>query len=291
MDVKRVLLGLMSIVILLLASGCATTSGKQKPHVLSGEAPVEEVIARGDESFQAGDFQAAGILYQIAVNEEPSADHWFKLGVASSQLGNAELAVHSFYQALEFDPKHEGSLEKLGLYYTSRGDVDRARDFLNRLVAVDPSNWKAHNSLGVLADLEEDFDSARAHYTDAIKLRPDLAILWNNLGYSIYLLGEFDLAESYLKRALELDPSHEAARQNLALVYVRQEQYETAIATFLETKDIATAYTQVGYLAYKTGDYKTATDLLQEAIRQSPTYNKAAHSYLAAAREASKAAG
>lgn len=288
---NRILLTALWLAFALVVAGCATTSGSDKPHVLSGEAPVEEVIAKGDQSFESGDFQAATILYQIAVHQDPQPDYWFKLGLANSRLGNQELALHAFYQTLEGDPEHEGALEKLGLYYTSRGDVDRAERFLHRLVAVNPENWKAQNSLGVLADLEEDFASARDHYTEALKLRPDLPILWNNLGYSVYLLGELELAATYLERALELDPGHEAARLNLALVYVRQDRYEQALATFLETTDAATAYTNVGYLAYKTGDYHRATELLTEAIKQSPTYNKAAHGYLAAAREASKAAG
>jgi Flp pilus assembly protein TadD len=201
------------------------------------------------------------------------------------------MALHAFYQALELQPSHLGALENLGLYYTKRGEVDKARDFLERLLVGDETNWKAHNALGVLADLEEDFDAARDHYTDALKLRPDLAIVWNNLGYSVYLLGDLQLASDYLKRALELDPAHEAARLNLALVYVREDRYEEALAAFFETKEVGEAYTKVGYLAYKIGDYDKATDYLEEAIRRSPTYNKPAHSYLAAAREARRARG
>ncbi len=278
---------------LVLCTACATTPGKgdNGAHILSGEAPVETVVAKADASFQEGDYEAAAILYQIAVRQDPQADYWYKLGMASTHLANQEAALSAFYQALDVDPEHEGALEKLGLYYTSRGDVERARELLERLRRVNPDNWKAHNSLGVLADLQEDFDGARLHYTDALKLRPDLPILWNNLGYSVYLMGDLELASSYLGRALQLDPAHDAARQNLALIYVRQDRYDDALATFFETKDVATAYTSVGYLAYRVGDYSKATELLEEAIRRSPTYNRAAHSYLAAAREARKTAG
>ena len=41
---------IMLLLCFALASGCATQE-KDKPHVLSGEAPVEDVVAKGDESF------------------------------------------------------------------------------------------------------------------------------------------------------------------------------------------------------------------------------------------------
>jgi Flp pilus assembly protein TadD len=272
---------------MLLLSGCAT-SEKDKPHVLSGEAPVEDVIAKADESYQAGDFRAAAILYQIAIDTESSADAWFRLGMANNYLGERDKAVYSFMQALNQDPNHPGALEKMALFYTSRGDVPRAREYLVKLLEVDENNWRAHNSMGVLADLEKEFDQARDHYLAALKIRPDLAMLWNNLGYSVYLMGDLERAIKYITRALELDPHHEASRQNLALVYVRQDEFEAALATLLESEDVPTAYTNIGYLAYMVGNYEKAEEYLEEAIRQSPVYNKPAHTYLAATRQASK---
>ena len=272
---------------ILLLGGCATTDANN-PHVLSGEAPVGDVIAKGDEVFNAGDFQAAAILYQIAIEQAPTAEYWFKLGMATTLLKHRDQALYSFLQALELDPDHAGALEKMGLYYTSKGESKQAHVYLDRLLEVDRENWKVHNSLGVLADLEQEFAEARDHYLDALKIRPDLAILWNNLGYSVYLFGDYPRATTYISRALELDPGHEAARLNLALVYVREEKYEQALATFFQTEDVATAYTNVGFLAYKVGAYQKAEDLLEEAIRQSPTYNKSAHSLLAATRQANR---
>ena len=281
------LIRLLLLVCVIFVGACAST-GADKPHVLSGEAPVEEVVAKGDEMFGARDYVAAAILYQIAIQQEPTADCWFKLGVTKNQLKNSEQALYAFFQALDLDANHPGALEKLGLYYTSKGDTKHARIYLDRLVDVDADSWKAHNSLGIVADLEKDFTTARYHYTEALKLRPDLAILWNNLGYSAYLLGDFARAKTYMSRALELDSNLESAKSNLALVYVREANYEQALDTFDQNRDIAGAYTNVGYLAYRVGDLDKAEELLEEAIRQSPTYNKSAHAYLAATRRANR---
>ena len=271
----------------LALAGCATTASEE-PHVLSGEAPVEKVLQRADESYRAGDFKAATILYQIAIGEEATAETWFKLGMAENYQGNRDKALFSFLKALDLDPEHAGALEKMGLYYTSKGEVERARAYLDRLLAVDESNWRAHNALGVLADLEKEFSAATNHYLAALKLRPDLSMLWNNLGYSVYLMGDLERASTYMRRALELDPNYGPARQNLALVFVRKDEYDEALVILLEKQDVPTAYTNVGYLAYMVGDYDRAEQYLTEAIRQSPTFNKSAHTYLAATRQASK---
>jgi tetratricopeptide (TPR) repeat protein len=110
--------------------------------------------------------------------------------------------------------------------------------------------------------------------------------LWNNLSYSLYLVGDYPTAKTYMNRALELDPGLESARSNLALVFVRETDYEKALATIRKTKNFGTAYTTVGYLAYRVGEFAWAEELLEQAIGWSPTYNKPAHDYLAATRRA-----
>jgi Flp pilus assembly protein TadD len=270
---------------ILMFAGCASQQS-ESPHVLSGEAPVEDVIAKADESFTAGDFQAAAILYQIAIGQDPKSDYWFKLGLANAALKQQTKAIYSYSQAVALDEEHAGALEKLGLHYTAKGDIPEARNYLQELLDVEPTNWKAHNALGVLADLEEAFKEARNHYLEALKLRPDLALLWNNLGYSVYLLGDLDGAGMYIKRALQLDPAHRAARLNLALIHVRQAQYSEALAVLAKDADLPTAYTNLGYLSYRVGEYEKAEEFLLEAINQSPTFNRSAHTYLAAARQA-----
>ena len=277
----------LALGILIALGGCATKS-EQNPHVLSGEAPVDEVIAKADESFAAGDFQAAAILYQIAIGQDPQAETWFRLGLTNAAQRMPSQSVYSYQQALILNRDHSGALEKLALHHVAKSEVDEASKYLHELLRVAPDNWKAHNGLGVVADLQKEFGAAREHYLNALKLRPDLALLWNNLGYSVYLIGELDQAAEYMARALMLEPGNKPALLNLALVRVRQERYADALAILSKDDDLAGAYTNLGILSYRVENFEKAEHFLSEAIVQSPTYNGIAHDYLALSRKAAE---
>jgi len=110
-------------------------------------------------------------------------------------------------------------------------------------------------------------------------------MLWNNLGYSLYLADNLVGAEVNMRKALSLDPDHSAAKRNLSLIFARQGLYAEALKIMLTAESKATAYTDIGVLAFKLGDYDQAELLLTEAVRVSPTYNAVASRNLAAVRE------
>jgi Flp pilus assembly protein TadD len=278
--------GLVLVCVSMLLVGCASTP-PENPHVLSGEAAVASVIREGDASAQRGDYETAALLYrQALVQHPPSAETWYRLGMALTYLDEPDQAAWAFRNTLAFDPDHAGALERLGLYFTARGPSDDAAAYLQRLLVVDPDNWRGHNALGVLSDLQADFEGAALHYHAAVELRPDAPLLWNNLGYSRYLAGDYRSAHRHIEAALQLDPDFHAARMNLALVYARQRKYDDALRTMLHAGDDVAAYNDVGYLAFQMGHYARAEAFFVEAIERSPTYNVRANQNLAAVRKA-----
>lgn len=276
---------LLLILGLPLAVGCAS-SGGSRADLLSGEAAVEEVLARAHQAARARDYRAAVVLYHQVLKQEPSADVWYLLGMSLTAAAEPERAVDAFQAAVDLDPGHRGSLERLALYFTAKSRVQQAMPHLERLVEVDPENWLAHNAQAVLADVEGRFDDAAGHYAAAFALNPDSPMLWNNLGYSHYLAGDHDTAMVYLLEALRHDPDYAMARYNVALVLARSSRYEDAVEMMMSVAEEADAYADVGYLALKMHDYAAAERLLTRAARASSTYHRRAHRHLAAAREA-----
>ncbi len=267
-------------------TGCATKG--EPPHVLSGEATLDAVMARADGSARSGDFRAAAILYQQALSQEPSAEAFYRLGLSLRHMGRSDGAIQAFRSALSLNADHTGSLERLGLDLTSRGEVAEAAVHLRRLESLTPGNWRVHNALGIVADLEGRFRDAQAQYSEALALLPDSAKLWNNLGYSHYLAGNDDEALVAMRKALALKGDYPPARNNIALVLARQGRYQDAIGVLSRVGGQSDAHADVGYLAFRMGDYDEAEALLAEAIRLSPTFHQQAHRNLAAVREARK---
>ena len=279
---KRISLTLICLV--LLMGGCAST-GNKEASVISDEAPVDRIVAKADQAAVAGDYNAAATLYRHALNVEPGVDVWYRLGMSLTMLGEQQQAMWAFSNVLEQEPEHVGALQRVALYLTSKGDLEQAPAYLDRLLAVDPDNWRAYNALGVVADLRDQPAEAAIHYRTAIDLNPESALLWNNLGYSQYLAEDFLSAEENMRKALTLDPDYNAAKRNLSLIFAWQGLYAEALKIMLTAENKTTAYTDVGLLALKLGDYNQAELLLSEAVRVSPTYNAVASRNLAAVRE------
>lgn len=276
---------------LLYGGGCATT-GVDPADVVSGKAPVGAIVERADQAAAAGDYHAASILYQQALGKRPDAEVWYRLGAAYAQLGQEERGIWAYRNALRLEPDHGPSLQAVGFYFTTRDLPDEARPYLERLLELQPDNWRAQNALGVVADLQGRFDAAVGHYGRAIELNPGSPMLWNNLGYSYYMAGDYDAAWEHIARALQMDPQYDGARHNLALVLARHAHYDEALRVMLGGGvEEAQAYCDLGYLAFKMGDFQAAEDMLMEAIRRSATYHRQAHRNLAAVREAMVAAG
>lgn len=279
---KRISLTITCLV--LFMGGCAGT-GTKEASVMSDEAPVDKIVAKADQAAVAGDYNAAATLYRHALNVEPDVDVWYRLGMSLTMLDEQQQAMWAFSNVLEQEPEHVGALQRVALYLTSKGDLDQAPAYLDRLLAVDPDNWRAYNALGVVADLKDEPTEATAHYRAAIDLNPESALLWNNLGYSLYLTEDLLGAEENMRKALSLDPNYSAAKRNLSLIFAWQGLYAEALKIMLTAESKPTAYTDVGLLALKLGDYDQAELLLSEAVRVSPTYNAVASRNLAAVRE------
>jgi len=95
----------------------------------------------------------------------------------------------------------------------------------------------------------------------------------NLLGLAYQESERLDLAVRHFERALELKPDFSQARNNLAVVLLRQEQWEAAVAHLLQLKDDLLyptphyAVTNLGYAYYRQGRLDMALAAYQEALK------------------------
>lgn len=271
----------------LLTAGCAAgpagsarAPDEDPAAELLEQLPAEQIVAEGDAAARQGDYRRALFLYMQAVEAEPVAPHWLRVGLANARLGNQSLAWSAYSQAIEADPDYAAAHEELGLLYLSMKQPAPGRHHLERAVDLEPERWRAHNALGVLFDADRDHGRAIEHYEEALASNPDSAEILNNLAYSHFLAGRSDEARKFLDRALLIDPKYESAIANLGLLYARQGRYREAVATLERVMEPPQAHNDVGYLALRQGDFDMAEWLLMEAIRLAPRYYQTANENL-----------
>jgi len=270
------------------AAGCAANARKDKPPADPVEARAQmtkklkpaEIMQTADEAAGRGEYERALTMYNQAIEAEPSADLWYRVGWIYAQLGKKPMAAQGFAHALQYDANHAGAHEELGLLFLENKQRDVAAAHLQRAIEIDPNRWRSHNALGVLADAAHDYPTAIGHYQAALAVRPGLAMVLNNIGYSNYLAGDLDQAEQFYQQALVAQPGYKQTVANMGLLQARRGHYPEAVELMSGIMGAAQANNDVGYIAYQNGDLDVAERLLKEAIRMSPSYYEMAHENL-----------
>jgi Flp pilus assembly protein TadD len=269
--------------LLLSIGGCASTGGSRAASTEALLTP-QAAIAAGDEAARREDFERALAHYLRAVSTEETVEGWLRVGAVCTKLGHSERALQAYLRVVALDPLHAEALEGAGLEYMALRNDAAARDHLTRVVELDPRRWRSHNALGVLADRAEDHTAAIAHYEAALEVNPQSPMLLNNLGYSRYLSGDLDQAARDIYAATRLNQNYKPAWSNLAMVYAHRGWYADAVGILARSTDKATAYNDIGYIAYRRGDLVESEQLLNEAVRLSPTYYETAYRNLESVR-------
>ena len=137
-------------------------------------------------------------------------------GVAYAELGQFDLALEDYNQAIEFNPELADAYSNRGWIYLQLENYDLAgRDF-DRAVELEPDFATAYNNRARGYRALGNFERALADYSQAIKLKGDEAELFFSRGEFYLQRREYELALSDFNQAISLKPEYAAAYNNLA---------------------------------------------------------------------------
>ncbi|MCS6988315.1 MAG: tetratricopeptide repeat protein [Chloroherpetonaceae bacterium] len=195
----------------------------------------------------------------------------FLLGLAYADAFQHAEAEPYLLRAVELDPTNVEARMKLAATSLKLGKPRQARDalekslaLLNAAIAANPDSAEAIEALGLahlvfgeweeveqaiqklyalrspLAfDLSKRIEALQAQAQEEIRFLKALhrarkkdAQVCRNVASAYLYLKDFPNAEEWLKKTLELKPDDANARQNLAMIYLRQKRYDDAIAAF-----------------------------------------------------------
>lgn len=193
--------------------------------------------------------------------------------------------IEATQQRLRQVPGDWSAWAGLGLAYLERARVTtdptyyaKADEAVQRSFAVKPeTNTEALVARGALANARHDFAAARTDASTAIAANPYHADAYAVLADAQTQLGDAGAATAAVQRLLDLRPGlsgYARASYDLELRGQTAEAIDLmrrALATAVDRSDIAFCRTQLGDLAWNTGDRRTAATEYAAALRADPT--------------------
>ncbi|HET9869205.1 MAG TPA: tetratricopeptide repeat protein, partial [bacterium] len=109
------------------------------------------------------------------VDEKPTPDSCWKMGVIFMSNGFYEDAKQKFIKAIELDPSHLQSIKNYGIALTLTEDLEGAISILNRAQELGPSFADIYYHLGNVHLYRKELDGAVQCYLQALQINPRYA--------------------------------------------------------------------------------------------------------------------
>ena len=197
---------------------------------------------RGNIELKAGDRTEAIRLYSEAIaTDEDFPDAYNNRGVAYMNGGEYERAIGDFSEALRLSPDYKQArfnraqaFEKAGQPVKSLEDLQRIADDYKDSAQFYLLRGNLYVSRNDLREALKDYSVAVSRYVkDTVRNREaskrNLTEAYVNRGVVHYNLRDDHSAEHDFKIALAIDSLQDFACNNLAQVYVRRKQYDSAL--------------------------------------------------------------
>lgn len=177
----------------------------------------------GDQLCAMGDLESATVEFQAAMQLEPSARTFLKMGDMALRYGQVSTATNWYQQAIVKDPSYGPAHRQLGMLALAQRDNTSAAAFLRKAVVLDPKDAAAGQTLVQI-------------WRRQLASNPLLAENHLGLAGALQLTGDFAGADSEYRKLEALDPKNpglEPGRASLAraIQHAEAEKHKTAADT------------------------------------------------------------
>ena len=154
------------------------------------------------------------------------------------------------------------SVEELLYAATLTNDNARKEAIYKKAVELYPDDFRAYNNLGMMAYAANDKAAAENYFKQAASKNANAPEVNTNLGLCELVKGNVANAETYLSKSTGANTANEA----LGNLYIKQGQYDKAVAAFGDTKTNSAALAQI-----LAKDYNKAKNTLN-AVKNADAY-------------------
>ncbi len=201
-------------------------------------------------------------------------EYFYNAGWAAQHLGQDELAEQYYLEALSLDPAADGPLLNLAHLYTTTGRPDQAAALFEQKLTVVPDDVPMMlNLAGALAQAG-DLAGAEHWVQRALDLQPGNETAYKVLAHAYYTHGEYDMALLVIDMAAVIGQVDADSLNTRGLAYLRLDDEVLAAQQFTEAiaqnPQQLQANLNLGYLAFRSGDYPTAAAHFTTALDHHP---------------------
>ncbi len=177
----------------------------------------------GDQLSAIGDLESATVEFGAAMQLEPSARTYLKMGDMALRYGQVSTASNWYRQAIVKDPNHGPAHRQLGLLALAQRDYTGAAASLRKALVLDPKDAAAGQTLTEI-------------WRRQVAQNPLLAENHLGLAGALQLTGDFAGADGEYRKLEALDAKHpglDAGRMSLgrAIQHAEAEKHKTAADT------------------------------------------------------------
>ncbi|MFA6212252.1 MAG: tetratricopeptide repeat protein [Candidatus Obscuribacterales bacterium] len=232
---------------------------------------AENRLGIGDQLAASGDLDGAMIEYQQAMQLDPGARTYVKMGDMSLRYGQAANALNWYRQAVVKDTSYGPAHRQLGLMYMMQKDYTSAAASLRKAVILDAKDNAAGQAL---IDI----------WRKQVSMNPELAENHLGLAGAYQLTGEFQSAAGEYLQVEQLDPGNARlapGRESLAraMRHTTAEKHRAAAEVFISqglAKDALSEISQAVNVEPKNPRYQF---LMGEALESSGDVQGALRAY------------
>jgi Flp pilus assembly protein TadD len=191
-----------------------------------------------------------------------SSGHWFGQGGAAVSMNSTATPALA-----EASPE---TLRDQARRAESDGDLEAAIELYRQARSTDPDAAGLSHRIAVLHARQRDAEQAVAEFERALEETPRDVKLLNDYGFFLLEAGRLEQAEATLRQALRLDRGNESVRTNLALVLAERGDYIASRKMFVPVVGEAAAWSNVGAVMARKGDWDAAESAFRQASAADP---------------------
>lgn len=173
----------------------------------------------GYHEMEAGRIDEAIILFQKAININPSyAEAYYNIGQCYSGE-NTEKTIEAYKKSIKLDPHHIAVYWSLGASYRNSKKYREALETYKQAIDIDPTNSKTYLGLGGSYLELEYYNEAIESYRRAVENDPLSANAYSELGITYHKLGYYKEANEAYSQSIEIEPDSPYYLANLSFLY------------------------------------------------------------------------